>query len=139
ALGQNAGQVADPTLGSCITASTGYGRTIWQADTDCPAGFYSEVEYLLRWFKPVCASVPIISVGDPAAPIPGALGQPGTQVIVGGSPPHKFEFPATSGVQFTGGWLNNDGTIGFEASGFLMAQAGNSQHFDAAANGSPFS
>src|SRR5262245_18410492 len=101
--------------------------------------FYSEVELLLRWFKPVCASVPIVSIGDPRAPIPGALGQPGTQVVVGGSPPHKFEFPMSPGVQVTVGWDRAHGAIGLEVSGFIMEQAANSQHFAADPNGSPHS
>jgi hypothetical protein len=99
--------------------------------------FHAEVEFHLRWFKSVCASVPIVSIGDPLAPIPGALGQPGTQIVVGGSPPHKFEFPMTPGVQVTLGWNRNDGGIGWEFSGFIMEQAANSQHFAADANGSP--
>jgi len=97
------------------------------------------VSYLLRWFKPICLSVPVVTVGNPQAPIPGALGQPGTQIAVGGSPPHKFEFGATSGVEIKGGWLRGDGSLGFEASGFLMDTASSSQTFNAAADGSPFS
>lgn len=101
--------------------------------------FYAEVEFLLRWFKPVCASVPVVAIGNPQAPIPGALGQPGTQVVVGGDPPHKFEFPATPGLQLTAGWSRGDGAIGLEVSGFLMEQAANSQHFAADPTGFPHS
>src|SRR5262249_32940683 len=99
--------------------------------------FYGDVEFLLRWFKPVCASVPIVSIGNPQDPVPGALGQPGTQVVVGGSPPHKFEFPMTPGGQIKIGWNRGDGSLGFFVSGFLMEQAANSQHFTTNANGSP--
>jgi hypothetical protein len=102
--------------------------------SDC---FYVEVGCLLRWFKPVCASVPIVAVGNPQAAIPGAVGQPGTQILVGRVPPHKFEFPLTPGMQATVGWDRGDGAIGLEVSGFFMAQASNSQHFTAAPNGSP--
>lgn len=101
--------------------------------------FYADAELLLRWFKPVCASVPVITLGNPADRIPGALGQPGTQVVIGGEPPHKFEFSMTPGWQVTLGWGRGDGSIGFEASGFVMAQASNKQQFSADANGFPFS
>src|SRR5262245_44443748 len=99
--------------------------------------FYAEAELLLRWFKPVCAGVPIVTIGNPQAPIPGALGQPGTQVVVGGSPPHKFEFPMTPGVQATLGWDRGDGAVGLQVSGFIMEQAANSQRFTAAPGGFP--
>lgn len=99
--------------------------------------FYAEVELLLRWFKPVCASVSIVTIGNPQASIPGALGQPGTQVLIGGSPPHKFEFPMTPGVQFTVGLDRGDGAIGLAVSGFVMEQAANSQQFTANPNGFP--
>lgn len=99
--------------------------------------FYAEAELLLRWFKPVCASVPVVTIGNPQAAVPGAVGQPGTAVVIGGVPPHKFEFPMTPGVQFTLGWNRGDGTIGFEASGFIMERASNSQQFTADANGFP--
>lgn len=94
--------------------------------------FHAEVELLLRWFKPVCASVPIVSTGNT-----GVLGQPGTVVVVGGVPPHKFEFPMTPGIQLTLGWDRGDGAVGWEVAGFLMERASNSQHFSADANGSP--
>jgi hypothetical protein len=58
-------------------------------------------------------------------------------VVVGGSPPHKFEFPLTPGAQVTLGWNRGDGAIGLEVSGFLMEQAANSQSFAANPNGSP--
>jgi hypothetical protein len=99
--------------------------------------FYAEAEFLLRWFKPVCASVPVITIGNPQATVPGAIGQPGTIVVIGGVPPHKFEFPMTPGVQFTVGWNRGDGSIGVEASGFIMERASNSQSFTADVNGFP--
>lgn len=34
-------------------------------------GFYGEAELLLRWFKPVCAAVPVVAIGDPRAAVPG--------------------------------------------------------------------
>jgi len=103
---------------------------------DC---FYTEVDYLLRWFKPVCLNVPVVSVGNPANAVPGAIGQPGTQVVVGFVPPHHFDFGATSGGETKVGWLRGDGAFGVEVSGFLMDTASNGQFFAASPNGSPAS
>lgn len=100
-------------------------------------GFYAEAELLLRWFKPVCAAVPVVAVGDPRAAVPGALGQPGTRVLVGGSPPHKFEFPMTPGAQFTLGWDRGEGAVGLAVTGFFTGRAENSQHFAATPDGYP--
>jgi hypothetical protein len=112
-----------------------------EAEIDGPIAattdIYAEVDFLLRWFKPVCASVPIVSIGDPRAPIPGALGQPGTQIVVGGSPPHKFEFPMTPGLQVTLGCDPPNGVIGWRISGFIIEQAANGQHFTADPDGFP--
>lgn len=101
--------------------------------------FYGDVEYLLRWFKPICLNVPIVTVGSPAAAVPGAIGQPGTRVVVGGVPPYKFEFGATSGMQYTLGWRLADGALAIEASGFVLERATASQAFVANSNGSPAS
>jgi hypothetical protein len=105
---------------------------------DTPVGcprLYAEVDYLLRWFKPVCLTPAVLSVGNPAAPVPGAVSQPGTQVVVGQL--HKFEFDMTSGIQVAARWEWNDRGFGLEARGFVMEQAAASQQFAAGPNGSP--
>lgn len=106
------------------------------AECDEPARqFYSEVDFLLRWFKPVCETPAVITIGNPASPIPGALGQPGTQVVIGQA--HKFEFPMTPGLQLTLGWDRGDGAVGVKFSGFVMEQSVNSQRFVATPDGFP--
>jgi hypothetical protein len=102
-------------------------------------GFYVGADFLLFWFKPICLNVPVVSVGNPAAAVPGAVNQPGTQIAVGGSPPYKFEFGATPGVEAKLGWLSADGGFGVETSGFFMATASARQGFVAAPNGAPAS
>jgi hypothetical protein len=99
--------------------------------------FYAETNFLLWWFKPICLNVPVVSIGNPQAAIPGAIGQPGTQIVIGGSPPHKFEFAATPGGEIKLGWVRADNSIGVEVSGFLMDTASASQHFASDANGGP--
>ncbi|OAI54605.1 hypothetical protein AYO44_03425 [Planctomycetaceae bacterium SCGC AG-212-F19] len=93
-------------------------------------------DYMLRWLKPVCLTVPVVTIGNPANAIPGAIGQPGTGVVVG---EHKFEFKGLSGARVTAGtWLATDPLVSFEASGFLLPRATARQEF-VASNGSPAS
>jgi len=85
-----------------------------------PSGtFYSDVTFLLWWFKPVCLNVPVVTIGNPSAPVPGAINQPGTQIVVGGTPPHRFDFGATPGGEVTLGWIRADGLLGVEVAGLL--------------------
>lgn len=107
--------------------------------TESSGSFYSEVSFLLRWFKPICLNVPVVTVGNPSAMVPGAIGQPSTQIVVGGVPPHKFEFGATPGGQLTLGWVRADGALGVEVTGFIMDTASAGQGFTAAPNGAPAS
>jgi hypothetical protein len=97
--------------------------------------FFLDAGLLLRWFKPVCETPPVITIGNPAAPVPGAVGQPGTQVVLGQA--HKFEFPLTPGLELTAGWDRGDGALGLEVRGFLMERAANGQQFTADPSGSP--
>jgi hypothetical protein len=74
--------------------------------------------------------VPIVTTGDPAVGFDpthantvntaGALGQPGTRVLLGGS---GINFPAFSGARLTlGCWTGDDQRLGFEAVGFLLGR-----------------
>jgi hypothetical protein len=89
---------------------------------ECPNGDSYQVwargEYLLWWVK----NTPLpqlVTTGSAADAFPGALGQPGTRVLYGGS----GDFGANSGGRFTlGSWLDCERTIGLEASGFWLAQ-----------------
>ncbi len=88
---------------------------------------WAEVDYLLWWLKPVCLKVPTLSVGSPSDPIPGALGQPGSRVVQGGS---KFEFPGASGVRAVlGACLTEDRLLGGELGGFVLERKSNHQSF----------
>jgi len=98
--------------------------------------FYGSAEYLLWWSKPVCLKPSTLTVGNPGDAAPGAFGQPGTQVIQGGS---KFEFSAMSGGRATiGYWLSDDDSLAFEATGFLLEQGRASVTFNSnSGSGSP--
>jgi hypothetical protein len=122
------------TLSESATVDIGPGRQYWiQAD------------YLLWWVRSAPLPVPIVTTGDPtigfkpnlanAVNTAGAIGQPGTRVLLGDS---DVRFPGASGMRLTiGGWIHDDQRLGIEGSGLFLAQTSN--HFTAASNsaGSP--
>ncbi len=73
-------------------------------------------EYLLWWVKNTPLP-PLVTTGNPNDAFPGAIGQPSTRVLFGGS----GDYGATSGGRLAlGMWLDSDQTIGVEGSGFLL-------------------
>lgn len=85
--------------------------------------YWASAEYLLWWVKGAPYPIPIVTTGDPTLGFPntsiaGAIGQPGTQVLLGNG---NAGFGAFSGVRLTlGGWLDDDRTLGLEGSGFVL-------------------
>jgi hypothetical protein len=77
-------------------------------------------EYLLWWFKRSPVPVPLLTSAALADANPGALGQPGTQVLLGGTDVDTQEH---SGGRFTIGYgLHDDQTCGVEASYFFLPE-----------------
>lgn len=96
---------------------------------------WGTAEYLMWWCKPVCLKPATLTIGNPNDAIPGALGQPGTQVIAG---EHKFQFSGLSGMRSTiGYWLSSDDSLAIEATGFLLQQGRASQTFHSTNGGPP--
>ena len=85
----------------------------------CPKEcLWGGAEYLLWWINSG-STPPLVTLGNPNDPFPGALGQPGTQIIYGGN--GALDYGAFSGLRVTvGGWLDADGTWGLEGNGFLL-------------------
>jgi len=85
-------------------------------------------DYLLWWVKGAPLPVPLVTTGDPAVGFPGvnsagAIDQPSTRVLLGGS---SSNFGAFSGMRFIlGAWLDTDQTVGVEGSGFLLERRSN--------------
>lgn len=105
-------------------------------DEPAPDRVWLAGDYMLRWLKPVCLTRPVLTVGNPADQVPGAIGQPGTKLIIGD---HKFEFDGVSGGRVTlGVWLSSEPLLAFEASGFLLPRATARLEFHSS-NGSPAS
>lgn len=79
---------------------------------------WAEVEYLYWRMKHAPLPTPLVTTGNPTDVLPGALGQPGTRPLFGGS---GIDYGAFSGARLNvGGWLNCEQTIGIEAGGLLF-------------------
>jgi hypothetical protein len=114
--------------GNCNTCDTGAA-----GNSGCgkEGRFWGSFEYLAWWIKD--ANVPpLATIGSPTDFIPGAIGQPGTAVLVGGD----LDYDTFSGVRFTNGmWFNDCRTRGVESSLFFLGQE--QKTFTAASSGAP--
>jgi hypothetical protein len=62
---------------------------------------------------------PLVTAGSLAAALPGALGQPGTSVQIGGAP---VSLPMQPGGRFAlGSWIDRAAGLGVEIGGFILA------------------
>jgi len=97
-----------------------------------PAGrFWFSAEELYWWTKGQRTPA-LVTSGSATDPIPGALGQPGTQTLLGNSLNSIGQF----GGRFTAGlWFDEQHTRGFEASYFFLGSRTNS--FLAGGSGTP--
>jgi hypothetical protein len=92
------------------------GSDFLAAPDRCRPSFWGGVEYQLWWTKGTNLP-PLLTRGNPADPIPGALGQPGTQVLFGGNQ----SYGDLNGIRISlGGWFQ--GNLGWEASGFVFGR-----------------
>lgn len=93
--------------------------------------FWIGVDYLLWWTKGDNVP-PLVTSGSPNDAVPGALGQPGTQVLFGGN----YNNNVRSGVRLRGGyWFTPDQTFGMDATFFFLG--GQSAGFNDGSNGDP--
>jgi hypothetical protein len=90
--------------------------------------FWFRTELLLWWTKAAPSPQPLVTTGSPDDAIPGALGQPGTQTIIGGE---SVVFPLFSGLRLQSGyWLDDDQTFAIEGEYFFLGkQFSNSSAF----------
>jgi Putative beta barrel porin-7 (BBP7) len=101
------------------------------ADDSIANRFWARPSYLLWWVKNAPLPVPVVTTGDPnvgfdpnlvnTVNTAGAIGQPGTQVLLGGGSIH---FPAFSGMRLDlGGWLDERLVLGIEGEGFILERS----------------
>ena len=114
-----------PTAAPVSTAPAALGAPVLTDASNCwserkcePYRIWAQADYLLWWVKGAPLPGPLVTTGDPNNALPGAIGQPGTQILLGNS---TQGFGAISGMRFTlGGWIDNCNSIGVEGSGFLL-------------------
>jgi hypothetical protein len=83
-----------------------------------PCCFYTNLELLL-WQVKGTQTPPLVTTGSRNAAIPGALGMPGTAVLIGGS----LDDTDRSGARFTMGYWLNDGLVwGVDSTVFFLKQ-----------------
>lgn len=96
--------------------------------------FWFRPDVLLWTTKAAPVPQPMLTTGGATDAVPGALGQPGTQTVVGGG---TASFGYIGGVRFeTGVWLDAKRTFGAEAGYFVLIQQSRefSQQSDAYGN-----
>ncbi len=80
--------------------------------------FWFEMEYLLWWTRNG-NTPPLVTRGEATDPRPGALDQPNTKLLFGGSA-HDLNFEERHGARFTAGAPFGDDTYAVEASYFFL-------------------
>ncbi len=90
-------------------------------------------EALYWWTKAAPVPVPLVTLGDPGDSIPGALGQPGTSILLGNQ---DITLPGRGGGRFSLGFtLDPEQTLAFEGTYFFIGSSSASQ--SVFADGSP--
>jgi hypothetical protein len=80
--------------------------------------FWFRADTLVWWTKGEPAPQPIVTVGSTSDAVPGALGQPGTNVVYGAN---NYNFGYIGGVRIeTGVWLDQQHRFGVEAGYFVL-------------------
>ena len=75
--------------------------------------FWLRSEYLAWWTKDAPLPTPLVTTGSPSDTVPGALGQPNTQVLYGGQ---NVDMGVASGWRLDlGMWLDRDQRFGLQA------------------------
>jgi len=97
---------------------------------------WMNADYLFWWLNKGPQPNPLLSTGPATDDFPGALDQPNTRILSGGS---GQGFNAYSGVRLSlGMWAGSDSRYGFEVGGFLTEQKSNQFRASGDANGQPF-
>jgi len=93
---------------------------------------WAGTEFLFWWVKGAPLSGPLLTLGDTVGL--GALGRPGTQVLVG----DNVNFAGTPGGRVTiGGWLGDGERFGVEANYFFLGRQARNLLFQSNADGEP--
>jgi len=136
------GAVPPPAMSTGTTVAEAptvyYSETLSQPlENGLGATTWGSIDYLLWFAKGAPQNSLLVTTGDPAVGIPlvGAINQPSTRVLYGGTP---VNFGAFSGLRATlGAWLDNDSNIGIEGSAFFLQRRESSFSAASDLNGFP--
>jgi hypothetical protein len=88
---------------------------------------WTSAEFLYWWDKKQPIPANLVTSGSPADRLPGALGQPNSQVLFG---PHHLGYDGFAGLRgATGFWLDPDQVFGVEAGAFFLENRANINTF----------
>jgi hypothetical protein len=80
---------------------------------------WARFEYLLWWVRNGPLNTPLVTTGSPTDAVPGALGQPGTQVLFGDRP---LNYGSLSGIRLSAGYDLTNG-FGLDAGYFALERS----------------
>ena len=98
--------------------------------------FWIRPEVLLWWTKGEPAPQPIVTIGSATDAVPGAVGQPGTQVLYGGNNSYGFGYIGGFRIE-SGGWLDAGRVFGVEAGYFALIKQARNFSYQSDAFGNP--
>ncbi len=134
----NDGAAAAPTATSTMPADAAADAPGWfdrfsTGDTNVHA--WASADYLRWTLRRAPLPIPLVTTGDPTSALPGALGQPGTQTLFGGS---GFTERSYSGFQGDlGVWINDEHNWGVQASGFVLPKSTHTVGLSSDGSGNP--
>jgi hypothetical protein len=104
-------------------------------ETDfCTTKCWASAEYLLWWIKDAPLPFPLVTTGSPATGNPGAPNAGGVPFLTGSG----VSYGALSAMRVSAGtWLDDDGALGVEASGFWLPKQTKTYRANSDANGNP--
>ncbi len=131
-----------PADASSAPANGSSGSTV---DSVAPDRFWGRVDYLFWWVKNAPLPVPIVTTGDPRVGFDpnlghtvntaGAIGQRGTQILLGNQDINSWPF---SGMRLTlGTWSDEEKVLGVEGTGFALERRVSSFAVASAKAGNP--
>lgn len=101
----------------------------------CTDNLWVEADYLLAWMKRGDIDAPLITTGSPDDAVPGAIGEPGTNVVFGDK---HYDFHRTTGVKAAiGGVFGTNRQLAFDIDAFWIFKREKHFHIDSDASGSP--
>jgi len=119
------------------TPSSSPAITDWGTPSDQPGPRLTvDTDYLMWWVRKGPLPQPMVVTGSPNDQFPGALDQPGTQVLFGGN---GVNYGLFAGMRFNGTlWLDADSRFGINGSFFELERRSVAYNAAGNSNGQPY-